>query len=100
MNTNKSSLFWGILLIGGGALALARQMGYIDQVSDIIWVWIFALVSLLALISYALSGWKQWGWLFPTGVFGGLAVTVALALNHIRSEEHTSELQSCGLISY
>src|SRR5690242_19574991 len=92
MNVNKSSLFWGVLLIGGGALALAQQMGYIDQVSDIIWAWIFAFVSLLALISYALSGWRQWGWLFPAGVFGGLAVTVALALNHIDNPAIASPL--------
>jgi len=83
MNVNKSSLFWGVLLIGGGALALVQQMGYLDQVSDIIWAWIFAFVSLLAFLSYALSGWRQWGWLFPAGVFGGLAVTIALAVNRV-----------------
>jgi hypothetical protein len=85
MNINKSSLFWGILLIGGGALALAQQMGYIDQPSEQVWMWIFAFVSLLAFLSYALSGWKHWGWLFPAGVFGGLAVTVALATNNVDS---------------
>jgi hypothetical protein len=85
MNINKSNLFWGILLIGGGALALAQQMGYIDQPSEQVWMWIFAFVSLLAFLSYALSGWKHWGWLFPAGVFGGLAVTVALATNNVDS---------------
>jgi hypothetical protein len=85
MNSNKSGLFWGVLLVGAGLLALARQMGYIDQVPDSMWIWIFALVSLLALLSYGLSGWKQWGWLFPAGVFGGLAVTIALAINHVDS---------------
>ena len=79
MNMNKSSLFWGVLLIGGGALALAQQMGYIDQLPETIWMWIFALISLLGFLSYALSGWKQWGWLFPAGVFGGLALIVAFA---------------------
>jgi len=85
MNVNRSSLFWGILLIGGGALALAQQMGYIDQLSETVWMWIFAFVSLLAFLSYALSGWKHWGWLFPAGVFGGLAVTVALATKNVDS---------------
>lgn len=85
MNVNRSSLFWGIVLIGFGALALAQQMGYIDGVSDSLWPWIFALVSLLAFAGYALSGWRQWGWLFPAGVFGGLAVTTALALNNVDS---------------
>ncbi len=80
MKINRSGLFWGILLVGGGFLALAQQMGYIGRRLDQMWVWIFALISLLALVSYALSGWKQWGWLFPAGVFGGLAVTAALAV--------------------
>jgi hypothetical protein len=83
MNINRSSLFWGVLLIGAGALALAQQMGYFGQISDQIWVWVFALVSLLALLNYALSSWRQWGWLFPAGIFGGLAVTIALAINHV-----------------
>jgi hypothetical protein len=85
MNVNKSSLFWGMLLIGGGALALAQQMGYISQFPEILWMWGFALVSLAAFLTYALSGWKQWGWLVPAGVFGGLAVTVLLAVNNVDS---------------
>ena len=83
MNVNKSGLFWGILLIGGGALALAQQMGYLNQLPDSIWMWVFAFISLIAFLSYALSGWREWGWLFPAGVFGGLAVTVALATNNV-----------------
>ena len=85
MNLNRSGLFWGILLIGAGALALARQLGYIDSSSPLIWIGIFAAISLLALINYAMSGWKQWGWLFPAGVFGGLAMTVVLASSNIDS---------------
>ena len=85
MNVNKSGLFWGVLLIGAGALALAEQMGYADRFSPQIWTIILAVISLLGLASYALSGWKQWGWLFPTGIFGGLAVTVALATNNVDS---------------
>jgi hypothetical protein len=81
MKVNRSSLFWGILLIGGGALALAQQMGYLDQMPDSIWMWVFAFVSLVAFLSYALSGFKEWGWLFPAGVFGGLAVIVGLAVS-------------------
>ena len=81
MNINRSGLFWGLLLIAAGGVALAQQMGYIDQFSDKVWIWVFAFVSLLALLNYALSGWKQWGWLFPAGVFGGLALIVALAVS-------------------
>jgi len=92
MNINRSGLFWGILLIGAGALALARQLGYIDDSAPAIWIGVFATVSLLALISYALSGWKQWGWLFPAGVFGGLAVTVSLASANIDNAAIASPL--------
>ena len=85
MNVNKSSLFWGVLLIAGGGLALAQQLGYLDQLPESIWMWIFALVSFGAFLSYALSGWRDWGWLFPAGIFGGLAVTVGLATNDVDS---------------
>jgi hypothetical protein len=81
MNTNRSAVFWGILLVGGGLLALAQQFGYVnlDQFAPLTWVLIFAGLGLLGLISYGLSGWQEWGWLFPTGVFGGLAVTIWMA---------------------
>jgi hypothetical protein len=83
MKSNRSGLFWGILLIAAGAVALAQQMGYIGEISDTVWIWVFGFVSLVAFISYALSGWTQWGWLFPAGIFGGLAVTAALAINDV-----------------
>jgi len=92
MNINRSGLFWGILLIGAGALALARQLGYTDSSSPLLWIGIFAVISLAAFVSYALSGWKQWGWLFPAGVFGGLAVTVALASANIDNAAIASPL--------
>lgn len=79
-NAQKSGLIWGILLIGAGALALADQVGYLDRVPNVTWVGVFALISLLGFVSYALSGRNQWGWLFPAGIFGGLTVTTALGL--------------------
>jgi hypothetical protein len=44
-----------------------------------VWIAIFAAISLLGFFSYAMSRFMQWGWLFPTGVFGGLAMIIALA---------------------
>lgn len=79
MKVNKSSLFWGLLLIIFGGVALAQQFGYMDQLPDSAWMWVFALISLVGFVSYFTSGFKEWGWLFPAGIFGGLAVIVALA---------------------
>lgn len=93
MNVNRSGLFWGLLLIGAGVVALGQQMGYIDQFTDpTVWVWIFAGISLLAFVNYALSGWKQWGWLFPAGVFGGLATVITLAVNDVDTAAVASPL--------
>ena len=92
MNVNKSGLFLGLLLIGGGLLVLADQMGYIDTFSPQMWMTVFAAISLLALVSYALSGWKQWGLLFPAGVFGGLALVIALAEANVDSSAVASPL--------
>jgi hypothetical protein len=85
MIINKSGLFWGMLLIMGGVLALAQQMGYIESISPQMGLYSFAAISLVALVMYALSGWKEWGWLFPVGVFGGLAVTTAMAINNVNT---------------
>lgn len=87
MKANKSSIFWGLLLIAGGALALAQQLGYIDELtlSPTVAMYAFAAVGLAALVMYLVSGWKEWAWLFPAGVFGGLAVTTALATNNVNS---------------
>jgi hypothetical protein len=92
MNNSRSGLLWGSLLIGGGMLALARQLGYIDDFSPLVWVGIFAAVSLLALVNYISSSWTQWGWLFPAGVFSGLAVTAALASANIDNAAIASPL--------
>jgi hypothetical protein len=92
MNVNKSGLFWGVLLIGGGLLALADQMGYINTFSPQVWITVFAAISVLALVSYALSGWKQWGLLFPAGAFGGLAMIIALAEANVDSAAVASPL--------
>jgi hypothetical protein len=92
MNVNRSGLFWGLLMIGGGLLALADQMGYINTFTPQMWITTFAAISVLALVSYALSGWRQWGLLFPAGVFGGLATIIALAEANVDSAAVASPL--------
>ena len=92
MNVNKSGLFWGVLLIGGGLLALAEQMGYVDTFSPQTWITVFAGISLLALVSYLLGGRAQWGLLFPAGAFGGLALVITLAEANVDSAAVASPL--------
>ncbi|MGE5376423.1 MAG: hypothetical protein ACM3XO_15295 [Bacteroidota bacterium] len=86
MKVNRTGLFWGILLIGAGAIALGQQLGYIQQFTDPqFWIWVFAIISLASVVEYALSGWKQWGWLFPAGALGGVALVITLAINNVNS---------------
>src|SRR5689334_4662195 len=92
MAVNKSGLFWGVLLIGAGILALTQQIGYLEHFPEQVWIWVFALLSLSGIVSYALNGWKHWGWLFPAGMFGGLAVTTALAISNTNSAAVASPL--------
>jgi hypothetical protein len=93
MKVNRLGLFWGILLIGAGVVALGQQLGYIQQFNDPqFWIWVFAIISVAAVVEYALSGWRQWGWLFPAGVFGGLALVITLAVNDVDSAAVASPL--------
>lgn len=92
MNINRSSLFWGILLIGAGVLALGAQLGYIRDLTATSWTFVFAAISLIAFVSYAMSGWTEWGWLFPAGIFGGLALTITLAANDVGTAAVASPL--------
>jgi hypothetical protein len=78
MKVNKSSLFGGILLIGFGAYGLARSMGYEIEQEPTVWALIFAGISLLSLIFYFLDGVRNWGWLFPVGIFGALSFLLAM----------------------
>ncbi len=92
MKIRRASLLWGILLVGAGLVALAQQMGLMRPLPEQVWVWVFALISLIGFASYALSGWKEWGWLFPAGIFGGLAVMVGLLLAGIDNPAVSSAL--------
>jgi hypothetical protein len=40
-------------------------MGYVDQLSPQVGMYSFAAISLISLVMYVLSKWKEWGWLFP-----------------------------------
>jgi hypothetical protein len=78
MNKRLASIFWGIVLIAGGAYALASTAGYEITQDPTVWAFIFGGISIVSLIFYFAEGVKNWGWLFPVGIFGGLAITSGL----------------------
>ncbi|HSO12641.1 MAG TPA: hypothetical protein VLT51_09720 [Anaerolineales bacterium] len=83
MKANRSSLFWGILLIGLGGYALAQSMGYKVSQEPATWAFIFGGISLLSLVFYFVDGFKAWGWLFPAGIFAALAFLLAMVANDV-----------------
>lgn len=85
MKRNLDSIFWGILLILVGGVALAHQMDYIDleALSPMTWVWIFVGLGLVFLVRYLVS-LKEWGWLFPTFFLEAIALTIWLAESGVR----------------
>ncbi len=82
MNKNLSYLFWGLILIAGGATALAQTQGYLTDLQPAIWVTVFTVINLVSLALYFLSGLQNWGMLFPVGIFGALPFLVDRAANH------------------
>jgi hypothetical protein len=79
MNKKLVNLFWGVGLIAAGGLALAHTLGYVDDLAPAIWISVFAGISIISLFTYFSAGARHWGWLFPAGIFGGLALIIALA---------------------
>lgn len=77
---NKSlSIFWGVGLIAAGGLTLASNLGYLDSLSPIFWISVFTAISVLSFAAYFVTGVKNWGWLFPAGIFGALGLMITLA---------------------
>jgi hypothetical protein len=77
--SNFPAIFWGVVLIIIGGFTLTGQMGLIDNHSPQFWMTAFAGLSLLFLVTYLVSGFRAWGWLFPTFISGALALTIFLA---------------------
>jgi hypothetical protein len=76
---NKGSFLAGLGLIMLGGLFLAQQLDYIGQLSALTAVWLFGAASLFCFAAYFIAGVRQWGWLFPAGIFGGLAASSYLS---------------------
>lgn len=78
MRSKAITLFWGIILILGGAFFLLRNIGYFSQIPDGVWKFIFAGASLLFFTTWLANGVRNWGWLFPACVASGLSITILL----------------------
>jgi hypothetical protein len=78
MRKNITNIFWGVLLILLGGVALAQQLGYIDLnlLAPTTWVWISAGLGLVFLVGYFIAGLKEWGWLFPAFILEAIAVVI------------------------
>lgn len=77
----SESLFWGLVLLGAGVFALAQRFGYLTPFMPQAGIAALAVVSLFALVIYFAKGRRHWGWLFPVGIFGGLALAGAMAVS-------------------
>jgi phage shock protein PspC (stress-responsive transcriptional regulator) len=84
MHKKLPTVFAGFGLIVAGGLALLGNLGYADHVPAAVWAAVFAGLSLFSVVAYALSGVAQWGWLFPAGICGGVAVTLGLGTAGVR----------------
>jgi hypothetical protein len=76
MNTKWINLFWAILLILGGGLFLAQNLGYIDEFSDQVWMYVLAGASALFLVTYLVMG---------SGIGAGWSLPASLAARPGRS---------------
>lgn len=83
MGKKLSGIFWGVILIASGGIALAQTQGYLNNVKPGIWIGVFAGISILSLMLYFISGIRNWGMLFPAGIFGGLAFLLAMEVNNV-----------------
>jgi len=81
MKAKSVNLFWGLILILGGGLFLADNLGYLnlDSLTPYVWSVIFGAASLLFLALYLVSGVQKWGLLFPASISAGVALTIYMA---------------------
>jgi hypothetical protein len=77
MKTKVVDAFWGLVLILGGGLFLAQNLGWLNMSSSF-WTAAFAGLGVLFLVTYFLNGVQHWGWLFPASIFSATALTLRL----------------------
>lgn len=70
---------WGGLLILLGGFFLAYNLEIIPEPSVMLWTGLFGAASLIFFVIYAMSGVRNWGWLFPALGTAAIAVIIVLA---------------------
>jgi hypothetical protein len=78
MKSKTLTIFWGIILVLGGVFFLFRNIGYFSEIPGGVWKFIFAGASLLFLATWLANGVRNWGWLVPACVAGGLSITILM----------------------
>ncbi len=80
MKERYVGVFWGVVLVIAGALALLGNIHLIRINDPYVGMAVTGGMSILFFASYFLSGLKRWGWLFPACILAGATLTVALSL--------------------
>lgn len=75
----KTDLIWGLVLILAGLLFLGQNLGYFNDLAPIVWVLVFAGLSVISFVTYFARGTQNWGWLFPAMGAGAIAAIIGLA---------------------
>lgn len=81
MKSRLINLFWGLVLVAAGVAFYMREIGWIEfeVFSETVWAAVFGVLAFFFLLTYLIKGIEHWGWLFPTMVFGGVALMIATA---------------------
>jgi hypothetical protein len=85
MSNKKNNLIWGLVLIFLGGLFLVESLGIIPTFSQTAWAIGMGAACIFFIAVYVYSGKRDWGWLFPIFITGGIAIVSALSLTNINS---------------
>lgn len=83
MKARVINAVWGLVLIAVGIFFLLDNFNVIPELADTTWAVIFAGLSVAFFGTYLASGVKNWGWLFPAFILGGIAAIIFLAISNI-----------------
>lgn len=73
MDSKRSSLFWGLALLVAGLFLLLATTEVLPELTVQSWAVICTVAAVVLLIGYLLTGWRNWPFLFPAAVTGGVA---------------------------